>query len=154
MVIASGTTSVIWFLLQTHFDSLNSLTAWPEWNTAFTQNLSLCSVTCGHACQFWILWFSCVLFHPHVFVLWLCSFFDAASPLSSACPLIWPPSAREHSADPSGKLCTLDVQCPPSPVSLCSTVPSHQGCTTLFKMACCAALWLSPLCTQVAWTQL
>lgn len=88
-----------------------------------------------------------VLFHPHVFVLWLCSFFDAALPLSSACPLhlicsdlIWPPSAREHSADPSGKVCTLDLQCNPSPVSSCPTVPSHQGCTIPAKMTLCYTL--------------
>lgn len=49
-------------------------------------------------------------------------FFDAALPLSSACPLhlIWPPSAREHSADPSGKVCTLDLKSNRSP-------PSHNS---------------------------
>lgn len=45
--------------------------------------------------------------------------FDAALPVSSACLLhvVWLPSAREHSADPSGKVCTLDLQSnPPTPV--------------------------------------
>lgn len=83
-----------------------------------------------------VFYFSLILlfFHPHVFVLWLCSFFDAALPLSSACPLhliysdlTWPPSAREHSADPSGKVCTLDSQSNPSPCLIMLHCPESLG---------------------------
>lgn len=70
--------------------------------------------------------------------LWCCVAFVFCMPSSS--DLLWPPSAREHSADPSGKVCTLDLQCHPSPVPSCSTVPSHQGCTILAKMTLCYTL--------------
>lgn len=90
-------------------------------------------------------------FRPHVFgvvallFLWRCVAFVFC--MLSPSDLLWPPSAREHSADPSGKRCTLDSPCNPFPASPFFTVPDHQGCTILAKMTFlvgCAALELCP----------
>lgn len=109
---------------------------------------------CGYACQFWILWFlfscsissTCFLFCGFLLFLWRCVAFVFCMPSSS--DLLWPPSAREHSADPSGKFCTLDLQCNPSPVSSCFTLLSHQGCTILAKITP-----LDKLCSPTTLTQ-
>lgn len=94
------------------------------------------------ACWFWILWFVLYYFpfrcHPHVFCvvallfLWCCVAFVFC--MLSSSDLLWPPSAREHSADPSGKHCTLDSLCDPFPASPFFTLPGHKGCTILAKM--------------------
>lgn len=145
---------IIWVSMRNHFDNERCFSGfWQLLRSKKFSESSLCIIVsimgefvcaqcynmqlCGRACQFWILWFfffcysissTCFCFVALLF-LWRRIAFVFCMPSSS--DLLWPPSAREHSADPSGKVCTLDLQWNPSPVSSCSTVLSHQGCTVL-----------------------
>lgn len=101
----------------------------PMHNTTFflvnTQQhlvFTMCFVTICNSVFACLLWFhfllvvfiSCLCFVALLF-LWCCI------AVSSACPLhlVWLPPAREHSADPAGKVHTLDFQSNPYLVKLC-----------------------------------
>lgn len=123
----------------------------------------MCSATiCSYLDTHSLISLFVALFHPHVFVsvallfLWRCVAFVFC--MSSPSDLLWPPSAREHSADPSGKVCTLASQ-QPVPASSRSTVPVTRVAQfypnyfvtvafsfTIFTgvMCSCATLRLSP----------
>lgn len=75
-------------------------------STQFALYLRVSQQLCGFACQNSFISLV-VVFHPHIVVLCLYLHLLHAFFIWSA--LIWPPSAREHSAEPSGKVCTVDL---------------------------------------------
>ena len=167
MVIASGTTCefkeryIIWVFMWNFFDNERCFLAlWQSLrskrnvvrvhsvpSSQLCENLSLCSATiCNYvdthaSFEFFDFSFCCSVSSTcfgfvALLFLWRCVAFVFCMPSSS--DLLWPPSAREHSADPSGKVCTLD--CNPSPVSSCSPVPEspglHNSHTTYLSLEC------------------
>lgn len=126
MVIASGTTCefkeryIILVFMRNNFDNqrcfLFPVTEIKKFTLCLPLNYGRICRLCA-ALQYATMWICMPVLNPLIslrfcFVallfLWRCVAFVFCMPSSS--DLLWPPSAREHSADPSGKVCTLDFQ--------------------------------------------